>query len=279
MKKLLFLGLAALCSLAQGQEKPLSSVALEVGRDNNGGTLGGLSAEFALRKDDYFSLHAATSQVKDHVTGEKSSVRSFGLGYTFGSQALFSFTPSLEVWGGRSDLQTRSFLLDVTVNLQDWSFGLQPEFKSLTWATAPTTGTTKAKPTRTGAGGARAHVDYYGINHWTFGVFGGALNYGGERFDNFYYSYLMTDAAITQSSGLVKSYVGASISAHYGDWTIGVHTARSTYLVGNVAANSVGLDVKYELSRNWTLGYGISSSKAEESPAVVTNVANIAFNW
>lgn len=268
--------LVALPAAAQAADTDhLSSVQLTAGRDKTGGSFADLSGGISLKNGDTLNLNGATNRVESEASGETSNTRSFSFAYSFHPDGDWSLTPSVHVWGARSDLTTRSFLLDYTMNFSMWSFGVQPELKSLMWASTDDPDEKK----RTGAAGLHVHVDYFGVKRWLLSIHGGSLNYGGERFDQFLDSYVVTDSAFAQSSGLVKSYGGLAVSYRWQDWDFTLNLQKTTYLVGGETGNSAALEGKYRINWSWAVGLEHSSSKVEGGPPTNTNALSAAYSW
>ena len=252
-----------------------SSVSVSFGRDNANGSFGGLDAEIGFAGGDAIFAGGSTNKYKDSVTGEASGTRSYYLGYSLNPDGRWSFTPSLDVWGARSDLTTRSVLVEVGLNLTDWSFSIQPEFKSLLWASADNPKEKK----RSGAFGLHAHVEYLGVEDWSFEVRAGSTNYGGQKFDQFLYSYYISDSAFAQSSGLAKNYAGAAIKYRLTNWQMSLRARKSSYLVGSTTSTTVTAGIKWRFHPSWRGGYEVSSSKSSESSPVSSNSVSLSFEW
>lgn len=254
----LILAVGFLNPAVQAEEPADNSVRFELGRDSDGGTFGNLGADFLLN-DGLLFVNGGSNRVKRASSGETSITRHFGFGYTFDPFGFFSFTPSVDVWGARTDLASRSLLLDGTFNLQDWSLGLELEGKSLTWTVAdPTT-----RKVRTGAVGASIHVDYVGFKNWQLQFRAGGTSYGGEKFENFVYSYYLTDSAFAASSGLVKNYLSFGLNRKFNSWTVGANYRATNYVVGGARSKSVGVEAGYAINKSWTLGGSWSTARTD----------------
>lgn len=256
-------------------ERPVSAITVDVGRDNAGGTFGGIGADFGLPNGDLIFAESSSSRVKDKATGKTSSTRTFTLGYSLDPEGSWSLTPRFEHWGAKSDLSTNSFSLEAAINRQDWIFALEPEGKSLVWTSARDANIKR----RTGAFGIHAHIDYIGWERWSFQLRGGTTNYGGQRFENFRDSYLITDSAFAQSSGLVKNYGGVSIRYRIGDWSFGVGSQKSDYVVPGTSSVSWTGRIKWRFVPNWVVGYEFSNNKPNDGNATQSHGLSLAFEW
>lgn len=253
-----------------------SSVSVNLGRDNANGSFGGLDAEIGFSNGDAVFAGGSTSKYKESVAGGGgTATRSYYLGYAFNPDGRWSLTPSLDVWGARSDLTTRSVLVEVGFNPRDWSLSVQPEFKSLVWASADNPKEKK----RSGAFGLHAHAEYLGFEDWSFELRAGSTNYGGQKFDQFLYSYYISDSAFAQSSGLVKTYAGLAVRYRLQNWQMSLKARKSSYLVGSTTSTSVAGGLKWRFHPSWRAGYELSSSKSSDSSPVSSNTLSLSFEW
>ncbi len=264
----------ALMVSASADEAPTSEARLSAGADNADGRFGRLALDLGLPNQDRLHGSASSSRIESRSQSEESSPsRRFEVGYTLNPEEDWAFDIGAEVWGAKSELSSRSLWLDVTRNFIDWSVGIQPESKTLKWVT------TQSRQVRTRAFGLHAHVDYFGFRNWQFGLNAGSYNYGGQEFEDFLYSYLISDSAFALSSGLVKSYWSTSASFTKAPLTYRLSLQNSTYVVEGVKSKGLGFDLEWAVTSNWGLGYNLNTSKTENSPSVTAHSLEVSFAW
>lgn len=265
---------ASLKDLSDGfDDRQPSDIILEGGKDNQQNTFGNLSVDLGLSNGDLLFVNGQSSKYKDQTTGEISTTRGFGLGYTFNPDDPLSITPSYQNWGARSDLATNSLLLDFTWNLADWTLGIQPELKTITWET------TANSKVRTTLGGLNAHIDYLGVKNFDFQIFAGGMNDGNQKFQNFLYSGYITDSAMALESGLVKNYAGIGLIYHLLKWTLGANAQNTTYIVDTIKSKSWSGFVKYQITKAWSLGYTYTHIDTQDNPSTYSNALRVGYTW
>lgn len=242
-----------------------SSVSVEIGRDSTNSTFGSATLDLAVAGGNILGLTVGTNQTRDPATGTRTVSREFGVHFVIHPDRKFSFTPAFDAWGARTDLSSRSLRLDATMNLENWSFGLEPEGRTLLW----TTRFQRVRQIRTGAAGLNAHVAYVGLDRWMLQARAGTMNFGGERFRDFVYSYYVTDSAFAGTSGLVKNYVALRASwEFFRDWTLGVDLRRSTYILDGSRSTGFGADVRYAFHPSWLAACRFGTSQVERRQAL-----------
>jgi hypothetical protein len=252
-----------------------SDLFLEGGKDSAQNAFGSVNVDLGLENGDLLFFNASASRDKDPTTEQTSTVHGFGLGYTFDPDDLLSFTPSFQNWGARSDLVSNSLLFDVSWNPKDWTLGLQPEIKTLTWATT----LPGQEKVRTTMGGLNFHIDYFGVKHFDFQLFGGGWNTGRQRFQNFLYSGYITDSAQALESGLIKNYGGLGVTYHLFQWTLGVNAQSTTYIVDDIKAKSWSGSAKYDVTKAWSLGYIYTHIDTDGNPSTSSNALRLGYTW
>lgn len=256
--------------------KPPSSIFLEFGSGDNHTSFGTLGLDFGLSSGHIITFNFSSQKIEEPATKEESTTRSFAASFIYDPYGDWAVTPSFERWGARSDLTSNSLLVDATRNLENWSFGFRPEFKSLIWTSANAPDEKK----RTGALGLHLHADYFGLKNWTFYTRFGGLNYGNKRFNDFIYGYYVTDSAFAQSTGLVKSYFTLGVAYRLKKLLLGLSSQSTRYVVGNIESISGTLEAKYDLSKSWTIGINSTVYKTKENDTRSRSSAlNLSYSW